>query len=283
MGFVQGLYTWLGVNTPFDPQARYVTSYILSPTLLLAWRSLISVYTLVTIILAYVFGGPEEFSFLTILSYWGIWGYFTISSIHTASYILSYKRWERATQNDQTSSAKQAEAGQISADQSNQIAKAQSWLSKSFPRPLQFFHALLVSTISTYPLLVTIVFWTILSGGAFYDTRSTWENLSVHAFNLMFTMSDIIIFSRNPMLPWSHCFFTVLLLAMYVGVAYITYAAQGFYPYDFLNQGEHGTGTVSGYIVAIGVGTVISFMIAQFIIFLREYVWSKIQKSGGWG
>lgn len=64
MGFVESLYTWLGVNTPFDPQARYVTSYILSPTLLLAWRILISIYTFVTIILAYVFGGPEEFSFL---------------------------------------------------------------------------------------------------------------------------------------------------------------------------------------------------------------------------
>lgn len=64
MGFVEGLYIWLGVNTPFDPQARYVTSYILSPTLLLAWRSLISLYILVTIILVYVFGGPQEFSFL---------------------------------------------------------------------------------------------------------------------------------------------------------------------------------------------------------------------------
>ena len=61
------------------------------------------------------------------------------------------------------------------------------------------------------------------------------------------------------------------------------FSAQGFYPYDFPNQGENGTGTVSGYIVAIGVGTVISFMIAQFVIFLRELIWSKIQKSGGWG
>lgn len=28
---------------------------------------------------------------------------------------------------------------------------------------------------------------------------------------------------------------------------------------------------------------VISFMIAQLIIFLRELFWAKIQKSGGWG
>jgi len=163
----------------------------------------------------------------TVLSYWGIWGYFTISSIHTASYVLSYKRWQKALKDEQELSAKQAEAGYITDQKtSSRIAKPQSLLSKSFPRPLQFFHALLVSTISTYPLLVTIVFWSILAGGAFYDTRSTWENLSVHAFNLMFTMADILIFSRNPMLPWSHCFFTVLLLAMYVGVAYITYAGE---------------------------------------------------------
>ena len=163
----------------------------------------------------------------TVLSYWGIWAYFTISSVHTASYVISYKRWQKAIQAEQSSSIKQSEAGQITNESKiSRIDKPQSLLSSSFPRPLQFFHALLVSTISTYPLLVTIVFWSILAGGAFYDTRSTWENLSVHAFNLMFTMSDIIIFSRNPMLPWSHCFFTVLLLAMYVGVAYITYAGK---------------------------------------------------------
>ena len=167
--------------------------------------------------------------FRTVLSYWGSWAYFTISAIHTASYTFSYRKWKKAGQANEMQSVKQTEAGQLKEQKlihSNQNKKPQSWLSGIFQRPLQFFHLLLVSTISTYPLLVTIVFWTILSGGAFETTKSTWQNLSVHAFNLLFTMADIIIFSRNPMLPWSHCFFCVLLLAMYVGVAYITYAGE---------------------------------------------------------
>lgn len=58
--------------------------------------------------------------------------------------------------------------------------------------------------------------------------------------------------------------------------------AQGFYPYDFLNQGEHGTGTVAGYVIAIGVASVVSFMIGQFVIFMREWIAAKIQRSGQW-
>lgn len=64
--------------------------------------------------------------------------------------------------------------------------------------------------------------------------------------------------------------------------AYITYAAQGFYTYDFLDTQENG-GLVGAYIAGIGVGCVISFMIGQFLIFLREFIAAKIQFSGGWG
>lgn len=53
--------------------------------------------------------------------------------------------------------------------------------------------------------------------------------------------------------------------------------------YAFLDQGRYGEGTVSGFIIAIGVGCVISFMIGQFLIFVREWVASRIQRSGQWG
>lgn len=64
-GYVKGLYAWLGVRTPFDPQSRFVTSYLLPPIWLFVWRTLISLYTLVTIILVYALsGGAKEFSYL---------------------------------------------------------------------------------------------------------------------------------------------------------------------------------------------------------------------------
>lgn len=66
MGLARGLYGWLGLpaETPFDPQARYVTSYLLPPLALASWRALVSLYTFVTLILVYVFNGASEFSFL---------------------------------------------------------------------------------------------------------------------------------------------------------------------------------------------------------------------------
>lgn len=87
------------------------------------------------------------------------------------------------------------------------------------------------------PLIVTVVFWGVLAGnGAFSDTESAWTNISVHAFNLVFSMLDVLVLGREPMLPWSHCFFTVVMLAMYVGVAYITYASES------LRGGGNGVG-----------------------------------------
>lgn len=63
--FVKGLYAWLGVRTPFDPQSRFVTSYLLPPVWLFVWRTLIALYALVTIILVYALsGGAAEFSYL---------------------------------------------------------------------------------------------------------------------------------------------------------------------------------------------------------------------------
>lgn len=120
-----------------------------------------------------------------------------------------------------------------------------------------------------------------MASGAFRDTYNAWDNISVHALNLVFGLLEVFV-GRGPMLPWWNMLLVFILIACYLGVAYITYATQGFYTYDFLNTQTHG-GIVAGYIVGIGVGMVISFLIGQFLIFAREYLAAKIQFSGGWG
>lgn len=63
--FAQALYAWLGIRErPFDPQARFVTSYILPPLYLALWRALVALYTFVTLVLVFVFQGTPEFSYL---------------------------------------------------------------------------------------------------------------------------------------------------------------------------------------------------------------------------
>lgn len=312
------IYHYLGVESPFDPQHRYVTSYFLPVWALAVLRLLIGLYAFITLVYSTARDGSSSFSYFTNLTYWGLFGYFTISGIHTASFWWSYRRWSRARSHSDITSAPFAlpregatrndvARGFVSSDQAFSglpdpnidfaltyhgkqdpidVGRVypRSWLSAFFPRPLQFFHVLLVSTITTYPLVVTIVFWTLLSGdGVYEDAYSTWGNLTKHALNLAFTQLDVTILGRAPMCPWWHMLFVVFIIACYVGVAYITYADQGFYPYDFLNQGENGTGIVAAYVVGIGVGTVISFLIGDFLIFLREWIAARIQRSGGWG
>ena len=54
------------------------------------------------------------------------------------------------------------------------------------------------------------------------------------------------------------------MLACYLGVAYITYATQGVWVYNFLNPSvEHGL--VAAYIVGILVGTILVFAIVNAI------------------
>lgn len=122
-----------------------------------------------------------------------------------------------------------------------------------WPKFLQLLHVWLTATVNVFredpssfhtnvrliltaPLLlvpidlafvVTVVFWTLLSDGAF-DTRfSTWKNISVHAMNSVFALLEIFL-SRDTQ-TFSAAIPIVAMGLCYVGVAYITYDTQGFY------------------------------------------------------
>ena len=79
-------------------------------------------------------------------------------------------------------------------------------------RPFQLAHSILFSTIITYPIIVTIVFWTILSSSSTFATpRSTWSNISKHALNSLYAVFEIL-FSAVGLQSWSHLIFIVLFL-----------------------------------------------------------------------
>lgn len=75
--------------------------------------------------------------------------------------------------------------------------------------------------------IVTIVFWWLLSSGAFDNAYDIWENLSVHAANSVFAILEIL-FSRC-ILPWSGIPIIVAVCGSYIGLAYVTRATQGIY------------------------------------------------------
>lgn len=107
-----------------------------------------------------------------------------------------------------------------------------------------------------------------------------WSNVSHHALNSVFALFEITIPRTDP-LPFLHIIAIILILALYLGVAFITYDDDHFYVYDFLNIQEHGSGVVAGYIIGILAGSVVLFLIVRYLILLRKWITeSKMGKTG---
>jgi len=70
-------------------------------------------------------------------------------------------------------------------------------------------------------------------------------------------------------------------LALYLGLAYLTHATQGFYVYPFLDLQKNSSGLVGAYIVGILVAAIIIFLIVRYLIVLRVFVTEKkLGKTG---
>ncbi|KAJ6540587.1 hypothetical protein B0H19DRAFT_1036390 [Mycena capillaripes] len=235
------VFSWahLGVGAPFDPQYKFISSPVFSPAVLAGIRLLLALYALCTLCTVLGFDvaageGKSFLSFFTQLSYIGVTAYYWASAVQT----LAYTRWR--------------------------WYPLQRW-----PRALQALHVLLQSTITTFPFLVTVVFWALLSSpDTFSTTFSSWSNLSVHALNSVFALFDLLL-TNTPPAPWLTLPFHILFLAGYLGVAYITHATQGFYTYPFLDP--HSThALLAAYIIGIAAGTILVFCVARGIAVLRQ-------------
>ncbi|KAF4980698.1 hypothetical protein FZEAL_3366 [Fusarium zealandicum] len=242
----------------WDPSNRFETSWLLSPWLLFACRALISLYAFVTrfFIIGWTcthdaLGGCADvgrsFSFFTILTYWGLAFYFAVAAAHTLTYALRGRS-----------------------------------LLDGFPRPLQALHALFYSSVVTYPFLVTIVYWGVLFAGPWFPIQFTaWENISQHGLNSLFALFEIVIPRTNPP-AWVHIAWLILILALYLALAYLTVATQHFYVYNFLDHDDvGGRGIVAAYIIGIAVAIVIIFCIVWCLIWVRRWLTeTKLGREG---
>jgi hypothetical protein len=192
-----------------------------------------------------------------VLCYWGISFYFLVSALHTFSYALH----------------------------------GGTPLLNRFPRPLQALHYLFYSTITTFPFLVTIVYWGILYS-SFSSRFTLWSNISQHAMNSVFGLFELVFTRINPS-PWIHLLWLVVILACYCGLAYVTYATKHYYVYSFLNPnprdevvvngvktnlGGVGKGAVVGYVFGIAAAIIIIFCISKGLQWVRK--WATERKLG---
>jgi len=98
--------------------------------------------------------------------------------------------------------------------------------------------------------------------------------ISRHALNSVFAILEIVLPATNPP-PWLHVVFLLIVLALYLALAYITHATQGFYVYSFLDP-EDGSGKLAGYILGIAAAAIVVFSIVWGVVFLRR----KLTRGG---
>ncbi|KAI0350093.1 hypothetical protein OH77DRAFT_1102369 [Trametes cingulata] len=236
-----GFYARMGVGAPFDPDHALVTSPVFSPLVLAVIRLALGSYALFVLLFHLIWDAVKThdadsfFSYFTHLSYTGLVAYYFAAGVQTLCYALKRGKGH----------------------------PLQRW-----PRPLQLLHLLLYSTITTYPLVVTVIFWALLSGPSTFATRfDTWINISQHAMNSLYALFEVTLTNVRPS-PWLHLPLCVFMLACYLCVAYITHATQGFYTYSFLDpQKEHAK--LAGYIIGVGVAECVAFLFARGLAILR--------------
>ncbi|KAJ2916891.1 hypothetical protein MD484_g3492, partial [Candolleomyces efflorescens] len=247
-------------STPkFDPEYKFVTSYAFSPTILAGIRLLLALFTLVTLLFTLIWQGVKEddaetyFSYFTNLTFIGLCAYFFASGVQTYAYSRSCNK------------------GSASPD-------LPTYPLQRWHRVLQYLHVLLYTTIATFPIIVTVVYWALLaSSSSFKPAFNAYSNVSKHALNSVFALFEVLLTNAGP-LPWLDLPVTIVLLGGYLGVAYITHATQGFYPYSFLDPKRQGA-KLAAYIIGIAVGQVVVFVAVWGIIKLREHLVSKKKAS----
>ncbi|KAJ7500562.1 hypothetical protein B0H11DRAFT_2171386 [Mycena galericulata] len=227
---------------PFDVQHTLVTSAFFSSRVLAAIRLAVAIYTFVALMFSIVWGVVVQkdaagfYSYFTHLTYTGICGYFFAAGIQTALY---------------------ARHGQ-------KAYPLQRWA-----KPWRFLHLALLSTITVFPILVSIVFWGVIANASTFDNRfDAWSAISFHLFNTVFALFEIL-FTNTPAASWIFLPFATILLLGYVGIIYITYATQGFYAYSFMAPDGH-PGRLVLHILAVGLAECVVFGVVYGLVLLRQ-------------
>ncbi|KAK4936445.1 hypothetical protein LTR10_022662 [Elasticomyces elasticus] len=220
----------------------FTTSWILPPLFLALLRLLFFTYCLATQLTNWIYDGVhstayligQEFSYFTILTYWGLLFWSLVAGVHTLVY----------------------------------ATKGHSWL-ENWPRVLQALHSFFYTTIVTLPFLVTIVYWAVLYKGPWFPVVfNAWSNISKHALNSLFALFEVTLPATNPP-PLLHLVGLIILLLLYLSLAYLTRYTEGFYVYDFLDPSK-GKGRVAAYCFGIFAAIVIIFCLVTGLIWLRR-------------
>ena len=103
----------------------------------------------------------------------------------------------------------------------------------------------------------------------------TARQISQHGLNSLFALVEIILPRTNPP-PLLHLAFLIGLLALYVGLAYLSHTTQGSYVYSFLDPAK-GSGRVAGYVFGILAAVIVIFGVVYGLIFGRRWLARRLK------
>ncbi|KAJ2787379.1 hypothetical protein GGI15_000743 [Coemansia interrupta] len=107
------------------------------------------------------------------------------------------------------------------------------------PHVLQLMHWLLFASALLFSTVVSIMFWTMIYRADEYHGVRRWVNASVHGTNVGIMWVDTLVGAMVFCPHWSHPVVLALVVALYLALAYINEAVNGWFTYDFINYKEH--------------------------------------------
>ena len=121
---------------------------------------------------------------------------------------------------------------------------------KSRPAWLEYARA----SIATYLVIVTVVFWTLLGGFEPGDPYR-WSTLTMHGISCVILLADWLREGPRGRHPLRHVWVVLLYPTVWVAVALVRGATDGWIPYPFLDpkDGYAPVAVVVGGLVIIGV------------------------------
>jgi FAR-17a/AIG1-like protein len=135
-------------------------------------------------------------------------------------------------------------------------------------------HSVLYSTVTCYPFVITLAFWTLIS--AYPHTKALrtppmqWSNITFHCLNSIFALFEVF-FSSVHIQPRSHVIFILLFMLLYIGMAYMIHLTAHFYVYDFLDEGLFGWLTLA-FGTGIGAVAATTFFVVQGLVWVKRFV-----------
>ncbi|KAJ1912013.1 hypothetical protein IWQ60_009864 [Tieghemiomyces parasiticus] len=220
---------------------RFVTSNLVAPRTLFFIRLILALYSLAVLAVMFVANQERFFNYMTCWSFFGLTIYLCLATYLSGRYSFGIHRYTPEANPLVTASV---------------ATQAACWF--------------LYETFATYHLLVPVVYWSVLySSFADQPLIQILASIGPHATDFGILVIEVL-FNRQQM-QLSHWCIPIIVLAFYLGLAYLVWGVQQIFIYPFLNFNKlHGW--VALIIAGIALGTLIIFTVMYFVHRVRDYL-----------